>query len=122
MSSIYQENILDHYHYPRQHGAIEHATHASDTKNISCGDTLHMDIIVKDSIIDDIRFSGNGCAISQASASLLCEHVLHKNIDVARTMTKDDILQLLGIELSPNRLKCGILSLETLQKALNATK
>ena len=81
-----------------------------------------MDIFIKDSIIDDIRFSGNGCAISQASASLLCEYALHKDVSTLLALTKDDVLQLLGIELSPNRLKCGILSLETLHKALNATQ
>lgn len=118
MSSIYQEQILDHYHNPRHYGILDHPTHQSDTKNISCGDALHMDIIVKDGIIEDIGFYGNGCAISQASASLLTETVCGKSIAEAEQLKAEDVTQLIGIELSPNRLKCAILSLETLHKAI----
>lgn len=118
MSSIYQEQILDHYHNPRHYGILDHPTHQSDTKNISCGDALHMDIIVKDGIIEDIGFYGNGCAISQASASLLTETVYGKSIAEAEQLKAEDMTQLIGIELSPNRLKCAILSLETLHKAI----
>jgi nitrogen fixation NifU-like protein len=117
--SIYQEQILDHYHNPRHYGILDHPTHQSDTKNISCGDALHMDIIVKDGIIEDIGFYGNGCAISQASASLLAEHICHKSVAEAMNLKKEDVMELLSIELSPNRLKCAILSLETLHKTLN---
>ncbi len=120
MSSIYQEQILDHYHNPRHYGILDHPTHQADTKNISCGDALHMDIIVKNGIIEDIGFYGNGCAISQASASLLAKYITNKSAQEAMQLTKDDILQLLGIELSPNRLKCGILSLETLHKLMQS--
>ena len=118
MSSIYQEQILDHYHNPRHYGILDHPTHQSDTKNISCGDALHMDIIVKDGILKDIGFYGNGCAISQASASLLTEAVCGKSVAEAESLKAEDAVNLLGIELSPNRLKCAILSLETLHKAL----
>ncbi len=118
MSSIYQEQILDHYHNPRHYGILDHPTHQSDTKNISCGDALHMDIIVKDGILKDIGFYGNGCAISQASASLLTEAVCGKSVKDAENLQAEDAVKLLGIELSPNRLKCAILSLETLHKAL----
>lgn len=117
--SIYQEQILDHYHNPRHYGILDHPTHQSDTKNISCGDALHMDIIVKDGIIEDIEFYGNGCAISQAAASLLTEHIYHKSVEEAENLKPEAIVRLIGIELSPNRLKCAILSLETLHKALH---
>ncbi|MDD5084339.1 MAG: iron-sulfur cluster assembly scaffold protein [Candidatus Moranbacteria bacterium] len=117
--SIYQEQILDHFHNPRHYGILDHPTHQSDTKNISCGDALHMDIIVKDGIIRDIGFYGNGCAISQASASLLAEYICHKPVAEAKALKKGDVEKLIGIDLSPNRLKCAILSLETLHKALN---
>lgn len=119
MTSLYQEQILDHYHNPRHYGILDHPTHQSDTKNISCGDALHMDIIIEEGIIKDIGFYGSGCAISQASASLLAEHVHHASAQEALRLTKEDVIGLLGIELSPNRLKCGILSLESLHKALN---
>ena len=118
MSSIYQEQILDHYHNPRHYGILDHPTHQSDTKNISCGDALHMDIIAKDGIIKDIGFYGNGCAISQASASLLTEAVCGKLLIEVEQWKTEDVTKLIGIELSPNRLKCALLSLETLHKAL----
>ncbi len=116
--SIYQEQILDHFHNPRHYGILDHPTHQSDTKNISCGDALHMDIIEKNGIIEDIGFYGNGCAISQASASLLTDMVFGKTVAEAEKLGAGDITALLGIELSPNRIKCALLSLETLHKAL----
>jgi nitrogen fixation NifU-like protein len=119
MSSIYQEQILDHYHNPRHYGILDHPTHQSDTKNISCGDELHIDIIVKEGIIEDIGFYGNGCAVSQAAASLLTECICGKSVEEAGALKTEDIVKLLGIELSPNRLKCALLSLETLHKTLN---
>jgi nitrogen fixation NifU-like protein len=117
--SLYQEIILDHYQNPRCHGCLEHPTHHADAKNLSCGDELHMDISVKDGIIEDVRWTGTGCAISQASASLLAEHVLGKSAAEAADLAKEDVLALLGLELSPNRLKCALLSLETLHKTLS---
>jgi nitrogen fixation NifU-like protein len=81
-----------------------------------------MDIIVKNDIIVDVKFSGNGCAISQASASLLTEAVLKKSVPEALGMEPKDVLALLGVPLSPNRLKCGLLSLETLKKSLQHKK
>lgn len=117
--SIYQELILDHYHNPRHHGSLEHPTHQSDARNISCGDVLHMDISLENGIIEEIKWKGSGCAISQASTSMLAEYVTKKSAEEIQSLTKDDVIQLLGIELSPNRLKCAILSLETLHKTLN---
>jgi nitrogen fixation NifU-like protein len=116
--SLYQEIILDHYHNPRHHGSLEHPTHHADARNVSCGDELHMDILAQNGIIEDIRFQGTGCAISQASASLLADFVYKKPVAEVEKLTKEDVLALIGLELSPNRLKCALLSLETLQKAL----
>jgi nitrogen fixation NifU-like protein len=115
---MYQEIILDHYHNPRCHGSLEHVTHRADAKNLSCGDELHMDILAENGIIEDVRFHGTGCAISQASASMLAEYVHGKSVAEAEKLATEDLLALLGLELSPNRLKCALLSLETLQKAL----
>jgi nitrogen fixation NifU-like protein len=120
MSDIYQETILDHYRNPRNHGTLDHPTHQARALNASCGDKLQMDIRVKNGIIDDVRFSGTGCAISQASASLLTEAVLKKEVREALTLEPQDILKLLGVTLSPSRIKCGLLSLETLKKTLNS--
>ncbi|MGK2848520.1 MAG: Fe-S cluster assembly sulfur transfer protein SufU [Minisyncoccota bacterium] len=115
---IYQDRIMDHYRNPRNHGRITQATHRSEARNPTCGDTLQMDIIVKNAIIEDVRFSGTGCAISQASADLLMEYIKKKSVTKALALTPKDMLDILGVTLSPARLKCGLLSLETLQKTV----
>ena len=117
--SLYQDLILDHYRNPRNQGELKGATHNAETSNLSCGDTLHIDIIVKNDIIDDVKFSGSGCAVSQASASLLTECIKKESVKKALALEPKDILELLGVTLSPTRLKCGLLSLETMKKALH---
>lgn len=116
--SLYQDLILDHYRNPRNHGTLKKATHHAESNNPICGDTLQMDILVKNDIIEDVKFSGSGCAISQASASLLTEAVRKKPVKEALSMEPKDVLELLNMGLSPNRLKCGLLSLETFKSAL----
>lgn len=116
--SIYQQLILDHYRNPRNQGSLEAPTHEATGHNPTCGDRLEMQILVKNDIIEDVKFEGSGCAISQASASILTEFLKGKSIGEASQLTKEDLLALLGIELSPTRLKCALLSLDTLKKAL----
>lgn len=118
MSSLYQAIILDHAKNPRNRGELPGATHRGTADNLSCGDRLSMEILVESGTIRDIRFDGAGCAISQASASLLTEEIKGGTIDEALALDRDDILRLLGVTLTPNRLKCALLSLETLQKTL----
>ena len=120
--SLYQDLILDHYRNPKNQGELKKATHTADANNPTCGDKLHMDIIVKNDIIEDIKFSGSGCAISQASASLLTEAVKGKSVQGATILEPKDVFELLGVTLSPGRMKCGLLSLETLKKTLLTTK
>lgn len=119
MLSIYQDLILDHYHNPRCRGHLDHATETADGANLSCGDRLHMEISVKNDILESIRFEGSGCAISQASASILAEYAEGKSVEMMALFSVSDLLALIGIELSPARLKCALLSLETLQKAVH---
>ncbi len=118
--SLYQDQILDHYRNPRNFGSLEMPTHRAEAKNPTCGDALSMDIAVQNGTISDVRFSGSGCAISQASASLLTEYVKGKPVEAARAIEPKVVLELLGVALSPARLKCGLLSLETLKKTLGA--
>ncbi len=120
--SIYQEQILQHYHNPSNNGIIENATHSSSRNNPTCGDKMRIDMIIKDDIINEISFSGEGCAISQATASMLTEQLKGEKIEKLLNMTKEDIISMLGIQLSHARLKCALLSLETAQKALNINK
>ncbi|MEI9966715.1 MAG: iron-sulfur cluster assembly scaffold protein [Candidatus Moraniibacteriota bacterium] len=119
--SLYQDRILDHYHHPRHFGTLEHKTGSAEALNPTCGDRLAMDIRIEDARIGDIAFSGAGCAISLASASLLSEHVSGMSRDEALALEPQDVLKLLEVSLSPGRLKCGILSLEVLKKALHNT-
>lgn len=116
--SIYQEQILEHYHNPCNNKILDNATNSESANNPTCGDKIRIDIILNNDIISDISFSGEGCAISQATASMLTKKVKGKHINVLKKMQKDDILSLLGITLSHTRLKCALLSLEVAQKAI----
>jgi nitrogen fixation NifU-like protein len=109
---------LDHYRNPRNFGKIEHATSSGEAKNLSCGDRLTMEIIIKNEKVTDIRFQGEGCAISQAAASMLTEYAKRKSVKALLTLEPKKVIDLLGTPLSPTRLKCALLSLETLKKAL----
>jgi nitrogen fixation NifU-like protein len=115
MDDLYRENILDHYKHPRNRGTIESPDITYEDSNPLCGDRLRMDLKVKDGRIDQVRFSGTGCSISQAAASMLCEEIEGKTLEEAKKISRDDMLEMLGIELGPVRLKCGLLALKTLK-------
>ena len=112
---IYRENILDHYKHPRHRGTLEHPDITYEDANPLCGDRLRMDLKIDDGKISDIRFSGQGCSISQAAASMLCEAVQGQSLEEVKKLDRDDVLEMLGIELGPVRLKCGLLALKTLK-------
>ena len=118
--SLYQDLILDHYRNPRNQGVLKAPTHLAAANNPTCGDRLEMQLSVKNGIIADVKFSGSGCAISQASASLLSEFVKGKTIAEASALDTGGLLALLGVSLSPIRLKGALLSLETFSKAVNS--
>ena len=118
IESMYQENILDHYKSPRNFGKIENASVHHHEYNPLCGDEIELFLVIKDKEVVDVKFHGKGCAISQASASLLSEEIKGKSIDELKKMTKENILELLGITLSPVRLKCALLSLDTLKNSI----
>ncbi|RMF04360.1 MAG: SUF system NifU family Fe-S cluster assembly protein [Chloroflexi bacterium] len=116
MDDFYKENILDHYRDPRNAGTLADATHSHEEHNPLCGDIVRIDLHVNDdNVIDKVAFSGKGCAISQASASMLTELLEGKTLEEAKQIGKDDILDLLGIEIGPVRLKCALLSLKVLK-------
>jgi nitrogen fixation NifU-like protein len=116
MSSIYSEIILDYYRYPRNKGTLPHAQiHARDS-NPLCGDVIEMQLELDGkSSVKDVKFNGQGCAISQASASMLTELVKGKSLDEVRKISKEDILSLIGGQLTAVRLKCALLSLKVLK-------
>jgi nitrogen fixation NifU-like protein len=118
MSMDYREYILDHYRNPRNYGKLEHpSTHAEDS-NPLCGDQLAIDLLVEGDRVAAVRFQGRGCAISQAAASMLSEMIEGQPIADVVKLGKDDILEALGISISPARMKCAFLSLRVLHRSL----
>ena len=118
MDSIYKEQILDHYKNPRNYGNLDDPDIHVEANNPLCGDRLSMDLKVKDGVVQEVAFSGRGCAISQASASMLTEEMVGKSLDELAGTTRQDILDNLGIEVSYARMKCALLSLGLLRLAL----
>lgn len=114
---IYREIILDHYKHPRNFGHLKHPDAKVEEGNVTCGDRIIMEIKGKDTI-EEVAFSGEGCAISQASASMLTEKVKGMSIADARKLTTDDIIKMLGTTLTPSRTKCATLPLEVLSRGL----
>lgn len=116
MDDLYRELILDHYRSPRVKGIVSPADVDYAEDNPVCGDHIHLTLQVDDDdVITAVGWEGEGCAISQASASMLYETLPGKTLAEAREYTKDDILEMLGIPLSPVRLKCALLSLKVLK-------
>ncbi len=118
MSNLYREQILDHFRNPRHRGRLKRATHSHEAWNPLCGDKLAFNLNVKNGIVVDIGYEGEGCAISLAAASMLSEVVLGKPVEEINKLTQDDMLALLKIPLTPARLKCGTLALESVKGAL----
>ncbi len=119
MDDLYREIIIDHYKNPNHKGRIEKSDYAFEDENPLCGDHIHIDLVVDDDMkVVDAKFDGQGCAISVASADLLLESVIGKKIEDLKQLGKQDILDLLGITLSPVRLKCALLSLKVLKAAI----
>ncbi len=116
MDDLYRENILDHYRHPRHAGTLDRPTHTHEEDNPLCGDVIRIDLHVnEENIIDKVAFKGRGCAISQASASMLMEMIEGKSLDEAKQIGKEEILEALGISIGPTRLKCALLSLKVLK-------
>jgi nitrogen fixation NifU-like protein len=116
--SIYRELIMDHSKNPRNKGTLDPADFTYEDVNPLCGDEIRIDVRVENDQIADIAFSGRGCAVSQASASILTEMVDGMSIEDVKALTKDDLLEEIGIPVSPARLKCALLSLKVLKAGL----
>jgi nitrogen fixation NifU-like protein len=116
MEDLYREVIIDHYKNPQYRGKLEPHDISFEDDNPLCGDHIRIDLrIDKDGRVNEARFDGHGCAISQASADLLTESIIGKPVEEIKNLNKQDILDLLGIELGPVRLKCALLSLKVLK-------
>ena len=115
LDDLYRQDILDHSQNPRNFGTLDRPDISAEDSNPLCGDKIRMDLRVKDGVIEDVRFTGVGCSISRAAASMLTEEVKGKTLDEVKRIGRDDVLELLGIELGPVRLKCALLALKTLK-------
>ena len=116
MDDLYREVIIEHYKNPSYRGKLDPNDITFADNNPLCGDHIQIDLRVgTDSIVTDARFDGHGCAISQASADLLIESIIGKPLEEVKKLNKDSVLELLGIELGPVRLKCALLSLKVLK-------
>ena len=118
MDDLYRDYILEHYRRPHNFGVLEDPTTRYEGANPLCGDRITMMLGIRDGVVAEVAFTGRGCAISQASASLLTDEVKGKAVEDVAKMTSADLLNLIGIEISPARLKCALLSLDTLEHAL----
>jgi nitrogen fixation NifU-like protein len=116
MDDLYREQIIDRYKNPLYRGELDPNDITFEDDNPLCGDHLRIDLRLNgDQVVTEAAFSGEGCSISQASADLLVESILGKTLEEVKHLTRDDVLDLLGIELGPVRLKCALLSLKVLK-------
>ncbi|HJW91249.1 MAG TPA: iron-sulfur cluster assembly scaffold protein [Anaerolineales bacterium] len=116
MDDLYREQIIDRYQHPQYRGELVPCDITFQDENPLCGDHIRIDLRVDEQErVLEAAFSGHGCAISQASADLLLESIVGKSIEDVKTLTKEDVLGMLGIELGPVRLKCALLSLKVLK-------
>ena len=116
MDDLYREVIIEHYKNPEHRGQLDPHDISFEDENPLCGDHIRIELRVSEKgIVTDAVFNGHGCAISQASADLLLDSIIGKSVDEVKKLTKADVLELLGIELGPVRLKCALLSLKILK-------
>lgn len=115
-SSLYREQIIDLYEHPLNYGQLEHPHFSYEEDNPLCGDVIRIDVVLDDhGRVSVVKWSGDGCAISQASASLLTEEIKGMTLDEVKAFPKEELLELLGIPLSMARVKCALLSLKVLK-------
>ena len=118
MDDLYRDEILEHYRNPHNFGILEQPTTAKEGANPLCGDRITLMLGINDQgTVEEVAFTGRGCAISQASASMLTDEIKGKSLDEISHMGTQNVLDNLGIEISPARMKCAMLSLETLREA-----
>jgi nitrogen fixation NifU-like protein len=117
VDALYRDYILDHYKNPRNFGTLEPHDLGWHDHNPLCGDELGVHVVVEDGRVADLRFHGQGCAISQAAASIVSEELIGKRVEELPELSADWLIDLLGIDISPTRRKCALLSLKVMRGA-----
>lgn len=112
VDDLYKELILDHSQHPHNRGTLADATNSYEDSNPLCGDKIRMDLKIENGVIADVKFTGKGCAISQASASMLTDEIKGKSLEELKHIDKQVVLDMLGIPLGPSRIKCALLPLK----------
>ncbi len=116
---LYRENILDHFRHPHNFGSLQACTFSHREFNPVCGDDIQLFVALEHGKVGDARFVGKGCAISMASASMLTDKIRGLSVEQLKQLQRDDVLEMLGIELGVVRMKCGLLSLKALLKGID---
>lgn len=116
--TLYKEELLEHYRHPRNYGTLVDPTVITESLNPSCGDQIAIQAVFEGGKVVRIRFTGKGCVISQAAASMLTEKVTGCALTAIEALDKDAMLTLVGIALGPTRLRCALLALEAVQQAV----
>ena len=122
MDDFYREFILDHYKRPRNFGTLENPDLTYEEDNPLCGDRIRIDLNLEEGRVADVRFTGQGCAISTAAASILTQKIKGEPLERVRAFSKEEMLEALGVPLSPIRLKCGLLALKVLKTGLSGLR
>ncbi|HLD88642.1 MAG TPA: SUF system NifU family Fe-S cluster assembly protein [Candidatus Nanoarchaeia archaeon] len=118
MNQIYREQIMEHYRNPQNYGHLDSFSFAQKESNPFCGDEIELEVKLEGDRISDIKFSGSGCSISRASASMLTEFVKGKSLNDVKALKRDDILDLMEMPLGPVRIKCAVISLIALKNGI----
>lgn len=120
--SLYKQELIDHYRNPRHYGTVDNPTFVSELANPSCGDSVIFTGIIAEEHIKKLGFTGSGCVISIAAASLLAEYSVGTSVDAIMTLQADDMKRLVGLDLGPVRLRCALLPLQALQRGMLSSK
>jgi len=115
MDDLYKQVILEHYQHPHNQGTLPDATNSFEDSNPLCGDRIRMEMKIEDGIVADVKFTGKGCAVSQASASMLTDEIKGKSLVELQAIDKQTVLDMLGIPLGPSRIKCALLPLKVMK-------
>lgn len=122
MSDVYREQIIDHSRNPRNQGTLDPNDTSYEDTNPLCGDRVRIDLRIAGDVVEDVAFSGRGCAISQASTSMLTEMIKGQTLDEIEQISREDMLDELGVPISPARMKCALLGLHVLKIGIDEYK